>query len=335
MLSAVLAPFVKGNNASESSTKSGGRNYPRQILEWPDFAARVTAFHELNDINLAVFPINLSDKTVINENVLDSNFLVIICLHYLSVLRDYVGTITRRSQQSSTKIRCHADVVCINNDESKEVFAVGELKTFWNLDDRMPRSASEISRIYSQMQLTPQDDSELELLHRKWCRCVAQTNGYMMDQQVKYGFVSCFNLTWFLMACEDSVVRISCAYACDSGEFFRAFAYFMYTAKRDGANVYPGSVIVKEKRQRSPGCDDRDEDGDGEAGGGNKRRRPDSNSYNTRSSSDPSSSSSCFNNGNGMSMAASPTADAVLSLRKCDDIECIGAGRTGIVLRCT
>lgn len=227
LLSSVLPPLERCRySGSQSSTKSTSRSYPSRIVEWVDFHPSVTNFHELDNISLAVSPVIFADKTVINESTLESKF-IICCAEYLNTLGTYIGTMRKRSSNVSRSILCQADVICTNDEDN--LFALGELKTFWNLE-KMPHSAAELECLYSQM--TPYNP-ELENHHRKWWRCIAQTNGYMMDQGVKYGFISCFNHTWFMKACAGGAVSMSPAYACNGGDYFKAFAYFMYAAKRD------------------------------------------------------------------------------------------------------
>lgn len=111
------------------------------------------------------------------------------------------------------------------------------------------------------------------------------------------------------------------------------FAYFNYASSQKWRSKCFPVRNSGGNRKRSPVCDGSDDDSDVEAGGGGDYK-DDTNNYNTRNnpSLSPSSTSSL---NNGISMAAPPAVDVVFSLRQCDDIECIGIGRMGIILRCS
>ena len=70
----------------------------------------------------------------------------------------------------------------------------------------------------------------------------------MCDQNVKYGFLSCFNRTWFVKALENDSIAITPAFACDGGNIMRAYGYFMYIGALDANNVYPPVNGIRYRR---------------------------------------------------------------------------------------
>ena len=161
--------------------------------------------------------------------------------------------------------------------------------------------------------------------HRKWWSTIAQLYGYMIDQNVKYGFISCFNRTWFFIDDVSDTLRVSNAVHCNSGHIMRAFAYFMHISKDDRGELDHG---VTERRKSYDGNVIESDDEIVE--------------YSSEEYSD-SGSSVGRSVGNSASAAPPPSTrkrkrnsgmDDAVSLSECMDVSFSGEGRLGSVYGC-
>ena len=255
LLSLVIPLLTQDPDFTESSTQSDTRTYPRTITHWAEFDAECLNFHALDAFVLTnpLIQLDPDSLSVTRELHMEALFVTAFALN-LSKLKTHIGRIDKTSVCTLDSKIGHYDIACWANER---IFAVGELKTFWNLPNRLD-DAMIIHDLFVHSRV---HDYEHRDLHCKWWQAIAQLYGYMIDQNVKYGFLSCFNRTWFVKADINDTIRISNAVHCNSGKCMRAFAYFMYCARSD----VNGALTINNRRYSysdESGAEEDDDDSD-------------------------------------------------------------------------
>jgi hypothetical protein len=145
----------------------------------------------------------------------------------------------------------------------------------------------------------------------------------MIDQNVRYGFLSCFNRTWFVKADINDTICISNSVHCNSGQCLRAFAYFMHCSRSD----VNGAVTINNRRRYSYSEESSaEEESDSEADRSSDESYVGKSSKNKKRkltaprASDNSNNSAC---------------NVSVSLSQCTNITLLGEGRLGSVIGCT
>jgi hypothetical protein len=331
VLSASFTKLTLGPQPSQSSTVSVTRSYPHSIQEWSGFAP------EQFELSMAVVAPLIVKAPLPNELVVRSeaqmeNLFIFIIAATLNQLHNEIGTIDKRTNvvpAVNSLTKCDE----IGHDGNR-VFTVQEMKLFNNLID-MPNDAATISRNYGDG-IDLQDEER----DRKWCRVVAQAYGYMLDQGVCYGIISCYNRTWFIHALVDGIIEISNAFACDGGSLLRAYAYFMKRAKGDSSEL---ASVLKENRRFSGGGNDGsdinadsppdDHAKDSNYSGDRGRKRPSTGS--SSSSGGSRSRRPCTQNNAALTntdVRSDPAYELDMAL--CHHLTNIGEGRSGLVISC-
>ena len=203
LLNFATRALLRAQNCTNAATVAVTRCYPSEIHHWVDFPLSALNFHLLDEVQLVpnrIYSLDDDNELVsYNESGVEERFIGVFAKN-LNNLGHHIGKICRRSeftisnrgQEGRLVIGC-PDIICCSLNLQ---FAIGEIKPFWNLE-RMPSDVNEMIRIYGDRNQNVDMDYERE--NRQWMRCVAQTNGYMIDNEVKYGFISGFNRTWFLL----------------------------------------------------------------------------------------------------------------------------------------
>ena len=249
LLSIVIPALTRrSKSVRESSSIPDNRTYPITISYWEDFDNQTLNFHLLDAIilNPLVMQLDPLSRSVCRESHMENKFVSTVTEN-LTKLKDSIGFIDKLSNCDVVSKIGHYDICCWSNDK---INAVGELKLFWNLED-MPDDAASIIDLYTHSRDYDYNYEGIDA-RRKWWRALAQLYGYMIDQNIKYGFLSCFNRTWFVLAGGQNYnISISNAVHCDSGNCLRAFAYFMHRSKLDES-----AFIVNNPRRYSYSDDD-------------------------------------------------------------------------------
>jgi predicted Ser/Thr protein kinase len=334
VLSASLTKLTLGKFPSESSTVAVNRSYPDSIARWSTFDPTQFTLQQTDGRKLSVPELSAAELEVRNEAGMESRFGTSIA-KTLNQFGAEIGTIMKRSEaphSPSSKTTC--DEICYDD---KRVFAVQEMKLFNNLSD-MPDIANEIAVRYGNGRRLLNEERD-----RKWCRVVAQTHGYMLDQSVRYGIISCYNRTWFLHSLGAGHIEVSDAFACDSGQLIRAYACFMKLAKVDSSELVP---VSKENRQLLGGAvdgsdcsddsppDDTDGDPDYCGNSQNGKKRPPSGSSSSGSGGSRPKRTCAQNNKPSSGAAVHPNHVSELNMALCHGLVNIGEGRSGIVISC-
>jgi hypothetical protein len=327
LLNFAARALLRAQNCTDAATVAVTRCYPSEIHHWVDFPLSALNFHLLDEVQLVpnrIYSLDDDNELVsYNESGVEERFIGVFAKN-LNNLGNHIGKICRRTEftisnrdQEGRLVIGSPDIVCCSLNV---LFAIGEIKPFWNLE-RMPSDVNEMIRIYGDRNQNVDMDYERE--NRKWMRCVAQTNGYMIDNKVKYGFISGFNRTWFLMAEDNNEISISRAFLCDSGEAFRAFAYFLRLAKDEFPERGVRCPTAQNGRIQSPIRTEEDHTSSSSSAGPPPPATQSSHNYNTRGLKRSHSSSS-----------SSSESPQWLSLGDCEDLYSLGQGRLGAVFGC-
>mmetsp|Transcript_27122 Transcript_27122/g.37261 ORF Transcript_27122/g.37261 Transcript_27122/m.37261 type:complete len:443 (-) Transcript_27122:106-1434(-) len=299
------------------------------------FLLSATNFRALDNVILNGNISKLTPDLLIaySESSVESNFMRVYAenLKLLNGHEYNIGNLRQRAYFAADNTRelplvfAQPDIVCCFNTN---VFAIGEIKPFWSLTN-MPDSPQEIRRLYAlRPEFPPDEQSDFELNHRVWLRCLAQAYGYMIENKVKFGFLSGFNRSWFIRADAENSISISQSYSCDSGNTFRAFAFFLHLAKSEWTNGLrcPTTVNLRTLSFASSDPDD-------SINSSSSLIPSNHSSYGTRSRmrSLPTSSPSS----GGVLGTQTSLASQVCSMGDCEDVHRLGEGRLGMVIGCT
>jgi predicted Ser/Thr protein kinase len=359
VLNAEFQALDKTNpSSSKTTTKSASRSYPEVVVEWKSFdPTKFTLEEEPSKVLNIVYATGV-DKTVKLETHLEDVFGKTIG-HALNQFDRQIGEIVKRIYLPSTQSCC--DEVCLFKDR---VYAVQEMKLI-NILETMPALAEDVAKQYVD------GGRKQNSTDPKWCRVVAQTYGYMLDQEVCYGIISCYNSTWFIHVFEAGKIEISNAFTCNSGQLIRAYAYFMKIAKEDTSILAP--LDIKQRRrskgeepseddESSPPDNSQDDPSYSEGNSSNKKRSQSSGAGPSSSSAASRPKRSCTQGGSSSSYSSlsnailhddfsgpgpapcpNPESPSLflgldvapeLDLALCCNQKKIGEGRSGLVFSC-